>query len=455
MMKVIPAILLLFFYTGILKSQTTNGRIQIVNENSGKILCNVQVNLEDDSSNIGNFVNRINYDSNAISFPNEPQASVDYWFHESEGAKYFSSVTKPTEGTVSINVAHLSGIGHPIGSNYIDIASLKFNTISQFNSDNMQFGLRQFFAPYSSKMWKNGTWSISSLGEEYVPLLISPFNNEIKSSNSVVFSWQKIEDASKYHLEIALDATFEKIVYSIDDITGNEIIVKDIVNGSRYYWRVRSFKQETPSHYSKNSSFVITVFKPDEIVASSYNDQFVQLNWQNNSTTAQYIVVERMAANLENDGFVVIDTIDANRTTYLDSNIESDITYTYRIHAINRDSFSEYSDSASILMSVKDIEAAENLPKDFKLQQNYPNPFNPQTTISYAVKEDSNIKIIVYSLLGEKIATLIDESQNAGKYEIIWNAGNYPSGIYVYIMTAESTVTDHTFQNVKKMILLK
>ena len=177
MNKVIPAILLLFFSVIVLKSQTTNGRIQIVKENSSELLCNVQVNLEGDSSNIGNFVNRINFNSSALSFPSQPEKGIDYWSSNTEGGKYFYSVTQPAKKTVSINVVHMDGAGTPIGNKYVGIATLKFSREDPFADHELQFGLRQFFEPYSSKMWKNGIWSVSALSEEYVPKLISPFNN--------------------------------------------------------------------------------------------------------------------------------------------------------------------------------------------------------------------------------------------------------------------------------------
>ena len=106
-------------------------------------------------------------------------------------------------------------------------------------------------------------------------------------------------------------------------------------------------------------------------------------------------------------------------------------------------------------MKVESNEENTDLPKDFKLYQNYPNPFNPSTTINYALKENSDVKIVVYSLIGEKITTLVDKVQNAGTYDMVWNASHLPSGIYIYIMTAESRISDQSFQNVKKMILLK
>jgi flagellar hook assembly protein FlgD len=77
------------------------------------------------------------------------------------------------------------------------------------------------------------------------------------------------------------------------------------------------------------------------------------------------------------------------------------------------------------------------LPMEFKLGQNYPNPFNPVTVIkldipSNAIRETSNVKMIIYDILGREILTLVDEELRPGSYQFEWDAANYPSGVYYY-----------------------
>ncbi|MDZ7766081.1 MAG: T9SS type A sorting domain-containing protein [Melioribacteraceae bacterium] len=91
----------------------------------------------------------------------------------------------------------------------------------------------------------------------------------------------------------------------------------------------------------------------------------------------------------------------------------------------------------------------EKLPLEYNLKQNYPNPFNPTTKIEYSIPEQSQVKIEVFNLLGQKIATLLDAKQNAGKHSVTWDASNIPSGVYFYQITVGS------FINTKKMILLR
>ncbi|MCB0727089.1 MAG: SBBP repeat-containing protein, partial [Ignavibacteriae bacterium] len=73
-------------------------------------------------------------------------------------------------------------------------------------------------------------------------------------------------------------------------------------------------------------------------------------------------------------------------------------------------------------------------PSEYKLEQNYPNPFNPATVISYELKVTERAKLIVYDILGNEIATLVDESKPAGSYEIVFDGSDFPSGIYFYFL---------------------
>ncbi len=90
-----------------------------------------------------------------------------------------------------------------------------------------------------------------------------------------------------------------------------------------------------------------------------------------------------------------------------------------------------------------------SIPDNYSLFQNYPNPFNPVTHIQYALPEESYVKIIIYNILGERAAVLVDEREDAGFHSIEFNANDFPGGIYFYKITAGR------FQSVKKMVLLK
>jgi hypothetical protein len=89
------------------------------------------------------------------------------------------------------------------------------------------------------------------------------------------------------------------------------------------------------------------------------------------------------------------------------------------------------------------------LPDQTEMLYNYPNPFNTSTIIRYRLADDSNVRLSIYNLLGEKVADLVDERQNGGEHEITWDASPYSSGIYFYKLTADN----QSFT--KRMVLLR
>jgi hypothetical protein len=91
----------------------------------------------------------------------------------------------------------------------------------------------------------------------------------------------------------------------------------------------------------------------------------------------------------------------------------------------------------------------ELIPKEFALGQNYPNPFNPSTTIRYELPTRSHVVLKVYNLLGQEVATLVDEKIEAGRYKVVWDAIAHPSGVYYYRLQAGF------FTETKKLVLLK
>jgi len=89
------------------------------------------------------------------------------------------------------------------------------------------------------------------------------------------------------------------------------------------------------------------------------------------------------------------------------------------------------------------------IPGTFALDQNYPNPFNPSTTINFSLGKATNVKLVVFNLLGQQVATLINEKLPAGAHTAVFKANSMATGVYFYRLEAGS------FVDVKKMLLLK
>jgi len=108
-----------------------------------------------------------------------------------------------------------------------------------------------------------------------------------------------------------------------------------------------------------------------------------------------------------------------------------------------------YQNLAAIPTSVKVLSNEKVIPTDFSLMQNYPNPFNPTTTIQFNLPKEMVVKLSVYNIMGQQVATLVNGKQAAGVYQIQWDAAGLPSGMYFYRLEAGSTVLS------KKMTLIR
>jgi len=98
---------------------------------------------------------------------------------------------------------------------------------------------------------------------------------------------------------------------------------------------------------------------------------------------------------------------------------------------------------------ISDDQGSLIMPNSYNLAQNFPNPFNPVTTIQYSIPQRSNVTIKVYDILGNEVATLVNEEKATGIYEVDFKAAGLSSGIYFYKLQADS------FVETKKMILIK
>lgn len=141
--------------------------------------------------------------------------------------------------------------------------------------------------------------------------------------------------------------------------------------------------------------------------------------------------------------------------SYDDNNPTGGSKIRYRLKQIDIDGKFEYSDEVEVAY----------VPKEFTLYQNYPNPFNPATKIKYTIPqtypliptregmEQSERGVLVvlkiYDILGKEIATLVNEKQSPGNYEVTFDAGNLPSGVYLCKIQAGSYV------KIKKMMLIR
>ncbi|MBW7887492.1 MAG: T9SS type A sorting domain-containing protein [Bacteroidetes bacterium] len=124
--------------------------------------------------------------------------------------------------------------------------------------------------------------------------------------------------------------------------------------------------------------------------------------------------------------------------SFVDADAEG--TVLYRLKQIDRDGKFSYSGT---------IEVNGAAPAKFSLEQNYPNPFNPSTVFTFQIPQDGNVSLKVYDNLGREAAIVMNEFKTAGQYSVAFNASQFASGMYYYMLKSGS------FQSVKKMLLMK
>jgi len=214
----------------------------------------------------------------------------------------------------------------------------------------------------------------------------------------------------------------------------------------------------SPSAVS-DSLFTIKDVIPVELVSFTANVNGIKilLEWKTaTETNNKGFAVER---KYEKSEWKEIGFINGAGTSAIDNNYSfSDNTltvsgnYSYRLKQIDYNGFYNY--SAEVLIK------ADLIPDEFTLSQNYPNPFNPSTRIHYQVSSNSHASLKVYDVLGNEIATLVDEYKPAGNYEVEFNSVetnhgvSLPSGVYFYQLKVGS-LKGLAFIQTKKMILIR
>ncbi len=229
----------------------------------------------------------------------------------------------------------------------------------------------------------------------------------------------------------------------------------DVDLNQNYTYRINSLVMGTNSQFGNEATAYVPEVVPVELTSftASVSGSNVTLNWstateKNNSG----FEVQRQAGSgqssvgkneWETIGFVAGKgtTTEISNYSFVDKlNQTHNHTLLYRLKQIDFDGSFEYSNI---------IEVELGLPTQFILEQNYPNPFNPVTTIRWYSPVGSHQVLKVFDVLGNEVATLVDEFRDAGRYEVTFDAVNLASGIYIFELRAGA------YFQFRKMVVLK
>lgn len=180
-------------------------------------------------------------------------------------------------------------------------------------------------------------------------------------------------------------------------------------------------------------------------------DEVVQIQWQ----LAQYHGPANWDLYFSSNGGLTWETIALNlpetQLTY-DWTVPNIETNSGRIKVIQDNNVgTDYEDSSGdyITSTTTETYEAEVIVYTFKLFDAYPNPFNPSTKIKFTIPQSGFTSLKVYDLLGNKVATLVNEYKTVGEYEVEFEGSELTSGIYFYKLQSGS------FVFIKKMVLMK
>jgi hypothetical protein len=136
----------------------------------------------------------------------------------------------------------------------------------------------------------------------------------------------------------------------------------------------------------------------------------------------------------------------------LDATILTEIDYQANIVISSNDPYNSHV-SIPVNLTIEPTGLEDHLsgkPRIFHLSQNYPNPFNPSTIIKYELTKMNEVELSIYNLLGQKVATLFFGRQNAGDYQVEWDASGFASGVYFYRLS-----TNSGYVQTKKLVVVR
>lgn len=215
--------------------------------------------------------------------------------------------------------------------------------------------------------------------------------------------------------------------------------------------------------YSKDNAVVYSTqpdsgFSTDNIsplapsgISASFTTNTVSLKWKANTEedVYQYAIYRGTTASFDPSGSTPIAKV--RTPEYRDAVTQTGVTYYYKISALDVAGNESNYGAVSV---VTGIVSEGGIPTEFSLSQNYPNPFNPTTEIGFNIPKTGSVKLVIYGLSGEVVATLVNQTMSPGTYRVMWNGRtddgrSVASGAYFYHLQGEG------FAATKKMTLLK
>jgi len=293
-------------------------------------------------------------------------------------------------------------------------------------------------------------------------------------AGGVIITWYDFRSTTDYNIYAQRQGPSGAIVWVVDGVVMNNNvayaqtdpkIVSDGMGGAIISWT--DYRTGiTADIYAQrvNSTGAVQWTATGVIICTSENDQIksqlvsdgnngAYITWEDhrnvgNSDIYAQRIASNAAINWAATGYAICTAVDNQQSPMIVSNGNLGAIVVWQDFR-SGNNFDIYQTGFDISGFVATGNEGNLIPDQFSVSQNYPNPFNPSTVINYQIPQSGNVKISVYDALGKIVSILVNESQNAGNYNIAWNASGLPSGIYIYKIESGS------FSESKKMILVK
>jgi hypothetical protein len=271
----------------------------------------------------------------------------------------------------------------------------------------------------------------------------------------LTFRWNNVLSATRYGFQLGADSTFATGLFKNDTaLVDTTRIVNGLAAGTRYFWRVRARNSAGWGGYSPAWAIttliplpgqVALVSPPSGALATSDSTTFI---WHTTTPSAtRYwfeISLDSTFASFNNIDSTLTDTETVFRS------MGGARWYYWRVRGGDLGGWGPFSESRAIHRIINAVaEQQSGLPQAYRLEQNFPNPFNPSTRIRFSLPRASDARLDIYNLLGEKVATLLNEHMEPGYYTVTFDASALASGVYLYRLVTSTGAL------VQKMVLTK
>ncbi|MEQ8578125.1 MAG: T9SS type A sorting domain-containing protein [Balneola sp.] len=365
---------------------------------------------------------------------------------------------------------------------YMHIVSATYNTLDDNNEEK---AMNEAYSDYFALAYRNtlGNVSGSILGEyidqpgginytrdldnsytmdDYYTIEFDNFGGSSYHEKSVIFSgalWDLRNDT-----DVSPGIVDELVLVSLENLDASPSYLDamyaliEAANNSLY----SAYVDDIEDAFMGKKIYVILPSAPTNLTITNIGSSgFPNLDWDDNTEpNLDYYNVYRTKKRLS-DGYIFPAELIGSPTssTYTDSWIVmgsgNPYDYQYKVQAVSTSGFtSSFSNSTPWVNANAPFKVlSQRIPDEYTLDNNYPNPFNPSTQIKFELPETAEVSIKVYNIMGQEVATIVNDQMQAGFHNATFKADNLSSGVYIARITATGTSGEEFVSEIKMQLI--